>query len=133
MDPEANAPKITVRPGRVLKRGEHLLARVKQDGRWYDVARLAPAKADNPEEGTFVLQYLGAPRHWAEDERHRQVEEWIRFYLIELADPTPWAYLCHHTSTASNFYAGESGDTHWTLVPATPQKARQGEQPRAGE
>lgn len=123
MIPEANAPKITVRLGHVLKRGEHLLARVKQDGRWDDVARLAPAKADRPEEGTFVLQYLVARRRVGEDERNQKVEESIRFYLIELADLTPWAYLCHHTTTTANVYNGESGEAHWTLIPATPPQA----------
>jgi hypothetical protein len=128
-----NHPKINLRFGLVAKPREHLLARVKQDGRWYDLARLAPAKTDNPEEGTFVLQYLVAPRHWAEDERHRQVEDWIRLYLIEIAHPAPWAFLRFYTTTTANVYNGESGDAHWTLVPATPQKARQGEQPRARE
>lgn len=113
-------PTIIVRFGRVLKRGEHLLARVKEDGRWYDVARLAPAKADRPEDGTFVLQYLVAPRTVGEGERNRKVEESICFYLIELADLSPWAYLCHHTTTTANVYNGESGEARWTLIPATP-------------
>ncbi len=126
MTPEANAPKITVRQGRILKRGEHLLARVKEDGLWHDVARLAPAKADNPEEGTFVVQYLIVPHHLGDFELVRQVEESIRFYLIELAEPAPWAYLGYHATTTANFYSGESGGACWELIRATPK-------PRVGE
>ncbi len=120
MNPKANAPKITLRHGRVRKRGEHLQARVKADGRWHVVARLAPAKADNPEAGAFVVQYLIVPHHLGDFELVKQVEESIRFYLIELAQPSPWAYLCHHTTTVSNLYDGESGGAYWTLIRATP-------------
>ncbi len=121
MNPKSNAPKIIVRPGRVMKCGEHLLARVKVAGKWHDVARLAPAKADNPEAGTFVGQYLVVPRKGGEGQRNDLVKESIQSYLIEKAEPAPWAYLCYHTTTTANFYAGESGGVYWELIQATPR------------
>jgi hypothetical protein len=109
-------PPITLRASRVHRHQEHLVAMVRNDGKEQKLARLAPADSSDPEAGGFTVQWLVTPRHHHELVWLKAVKRSLDFLLVTQGEPLPWAYLCHHTTTAANVCAAESGGVHWRLV-----------------
>ena len=42
-----------------------------------------------------------------------EVRREIKYYLVELGEPDPWAYAMYHCETMANFYS----KVHWAHVP----------------
>lgn len=78
---------------------------------WLPVALVGP-----PSDGVFSVQFLVN-----EDIRRREpnilsiVTAEINFYLVELGERDPWAYLQYHCGTASNIYSR----VHWAYFNPT--------------
>jgi hypothetical protein len=62
--------------------------------------------------GRFLLDYESG---WEglDSEARDEVMADLNFYLIELRERDPWAYLRHHTGTMSNAYP----PVHWGWLP----------------
>ena len=44
----------------------------------------------------------------------KEVRKEIKYYLVELGEPDPWAYAIYHCETMANAYSS----VHWAYVPA---------------
>lgn len=93
---------------------EYLVASISRKAGSLAVARLAPWDPANPEQGRFVLDWIIGDSDPAALEQRASVTDSLDFLLIRKGEPKPWAYLCHHCTTASNLYARESGDVWWS-------------------
>ncbi len=102
-------PEIIVAP--VAEDREHLRAMVKRSGKPRLLARLAPEVPSDPTPFRFLLEWLVGDHTWRE-----QVHASLEVLIIDKQEPVPWAYLCHHTTTAANLYSGEDGGVFWEWV-----------------
>lgn len=43
----------------------------------------------------------------------KEVRKEIKYYLVELGEPDPWAYSIYHCGTMANVYS----KVHWSYIP----------------
>ena len=108
-----SAPEIIF--GEIPADREYLLASVTAKDGQFDIARLAPADQTNPEQGRFVLDWIIGDTGFVDRELRIGMTDSLELLLLRKGEPKPWAYLCHHCTTASNLYSRESGDVWWSV------------------
>ena len=94
---------------------EHILV-VYGDANQVDPNDFIPVALIAPCPGGFTAQYIRA----ADDSDTRriveEVQEEIRYLLIDKGEPDPWAYAKYHCGTTSNWYSM----VHWVWYPGEP-------------
>jgi len=85
-----------------------------------------------PSNGVFPVQFAAPSGQLAEPEMVEAVRRELDFYLVEKAEPDPWAYAVYHCGTAANVYS----PVHWSvfagIVPDWNGKEMQIAQSRGG-
>lgn len=109
-------PELSLIEGRVPKAREHLTLQIRKNGETVELARIAPRDPGQQENGPFLLEWLIGNNTADHRQLRREVTATIDFYLIELAEPNPWRYLIHHSTSTSNFYSGDKGGVHWKWI-----------------
>ncbi|MCX5677280.1 MAG: hypothetical protein NTX87_20025 [Planctomycetota bacterium] len=64
-----------------------------------------------PSGGVFPVQFLVRGERAADAKMTGEARRELDFYLVEKAEPDPWAYALHHCNTAANLYSC----VHWCM------------------
>ena len=84
---------------------------------WFPVALVGCAP-----DGSFNLEFLIDREAPGNSEILTAVRKDLNFYIRELHERNPWAYMKYHCSTMADLY----GNVHWNFVPKKSSKLRRG-------
>ena len=66
-----------------------------------------------PTNNVFPVLWLVSPDDPAHERMINAARKELDFYLVELREPSPWAYAKYHCNTSANMYSS----VHWSYFP----------------
>ena len=96
----------------MVKGSQEYILLVYGDANQVDPQDFIPIALIAPRLGGLAVQYIAADNAETKMMVH-EVQEELRYYLVEKGEPDPWAYAVYHCGTASNWYS----NVHWVYRP----------------